>query len=67
MRLGYQIFTNTPRFAKKYAAAALSCGNCHLNAGQKEGALPLVGIAAVLPEYNKRAGRPFTLEDRVVG
>ncbi len=29
--------------------------------------MPLVGVAAVYPEYNKRAGRVFTLEDRIIG
>ena len=67
VRRGYALFQDTPRLAGKYTRARLSCGSCHLNAGQKEGALPLVGIAAVFPEYNRRAGRPFTLEDRVVG
>ena len=62
---GYRLFMETPRYTK--IGAALSCGSCHLNGGQKEGAMPLVGIAAVFPEYNRRAGRPFTLEDRIVG
>ena len=38
----------------------VSCGNCHLNGGQRELALPLVGSAAMFPEYNRRAGRDFT-------
>jgi len=67
IRRGYRIFLDTPKEAPRYARAVLSCGSCHLNAGQKEGAMPLVGIAAVFPEYNRRAGRMFTLEDRVVG
>ncbi len=67
VRLGYKIFVNTPKYARRFTRAKLSCGNCHLNAGQKEGAMPLVGIAAVFPEYNRRSGRMFTLEDRVVG
>ncbi len=45
----------------------VSCGNCHLNGGQRELALPLVGSAAMFPEYNRRAGRDFTLADRIVG
>ena len=67
IRRGYALFQNTPREAPGSVASALSCGSCHLHAGQKEGALPLVGIAAVFPEYNRRSGRVFTLEDRVVG
>ena len=67
IRRGYALFEDTPRHAPGVIASALSCGSCHLHAGQKEGALPLVGIAAVFPEYNRRSGRIFTLEDRVVG
>jgi cytochrome c len=29
--------------------------------------MPLVGIASIFPDYNKRSGRPFTLEERIVG
>ena len=67
VRLGYRIFENTPKYAPKFTQARMSCNNCHLNGGQKEGAMPLVGIASVFPEYNKRTGRDFTVEDRVVG
>jgi thiosulfate dehydrogenase len=67
IRQGYRLFMETPKHAPRYTAAALSCGSCHLNGGQKEGAMPLVGIAAVFPEYNRRSGRNFTLEDRIVG
>jgi thiosulfate dehydrogenase len=67
IRRGYRIFLDTPHNAPRYTKSALSCGSCHLNAGQKEGAMPLVGIAKVFPEYNRRSGRTFTLEDRVIG
>jgi thiosulfate dehydrogenase len=64
---GYKIFTNTRREAPGYTRNSLSCNNCHLNAGQREKAMPLVGVAGVFPEYSKRAGRLLTLEDRIVG
>lgn len=67
IRRGYALFQDTPRQAQGLVASALSCGSCHLHAGQKEGALPLVGIASIFPEYNRRSGRVFSLEDRVVG
>ena len=44
----------------------VSCANCHLNAGQRERALPLVGITGMFPEYNNRAARLISLQDRVV-
>ncbi len=67
IRLGYRIFTNTHGEAPGITGNLVSCGNCHLNAGQREKALPLVGVAEVFPEYNKRAGKVFSLEDRIVG
>jgi len=63
---GYQIFTDTPGEAGRFAPGRGSCNNCHLNGGQRERALPLVGVAGMFPEYNRRAGRLISLEDRVV-
>jgi thiosulfate dehydrogenase len=65
IKFGFLLFTDTPR-RSRFAVNKLSCNNCHLNAGQREHAMPLVGIAAAFPEYNKRAGRLISLEDRVV-
>ena len=66
IRLGFQIFTDTPRHAARFTGAGVSCANCHLNAGQRERALPIVGVAGMFPEYNARAARLITLADRVV-
>lgn len=67
IRRGYRLFLQTPSEAPRLAANRLTCGNCHLNAGQRERGLPLVGVSGVFPEYNKREGRDFSLEDRIVG
>ncbi len=67
IRTGYKLFVATPREAPQFTGNNVSCGNCHLNAGQRERGMPLVGIANVFPEYNKREGRTFTLEDRIIG
>jgi len=64
---GFRIFMHTPRAAPRFTGNALSCNNCHLNAGQREKAIPLVGVAGAFPEYSKRAGRMLSLEDRIVG
>jgi thiosulfate dehydrogenase len=66
IRRGYRIFMDTPREAPQFAHGKVSCGNCHLNAGQRDRALPLVGVAAVFPEFNKRSGRSYLLVDRIV-
>jgi thiosulfate dehydrogenase len=67
IKYGYDIFTRTPEVAPHVSGNHVACGNCHLNAGQKAQSLPLVGIASQFPEYAKRSGRLFSLEDRIVG
>jgi len=67
VRIGYLIFTETPKFLGPMVASELSCSNCHLNAGQRLGGLPLVGVTRAYPAPSLRAGRVITLEDRIVG
>ena len=64
---GFRIFMNTPGEAGRFTPGKMSCANCHLNAGQRERSLPLVNVAGMFPEYNRRAGRIFSLNDRIVG
>jgi thiosulfate dehydrogenase len=66
IRWGYRIFTTTPAEAPRLTPSRMSCNNCHLNAGQREKALPLVAVAGLFPEYNRRAGQLITLADRIV-
>jgi thiosulfate dehydrogenase len=66
VRWGFEIFVDTPRQAPEFAPGRVSCANCHLNAGQRDRALPLVGIAGMFPEPNARAGRLISLPDRIV-
>jgi thiosulfate dehydrogenase len=66
IRLGFRIFTDTPRAAARFTPSQVSCNNCHLNGGQRERSLPLVGVAGMFPEYNRRSGRLYTLGDRIV-
>jgi thiosulfate dehydrogenase len=65
VRRGFRLFTNTPVEAPRLAPGKMSCSNCHMNAGQREKSLPLVGVAGMFPEYNRRAGRLFSLGDRI--
>jgi thiosulfate dehydrogenase len=66
IRWGFRLFTNTPVEARGFVRGQVACSNCHLNAGQRDRALPLVAIAGVFPEYNRRAGRLISLNDRIV-
>src|SRR5437016_10950898 len=65
IKWGFRIFTNTPGEAPRFAPSKVSCNNCHLNGGQREKSLPLVGVAGMFPEYNRRSGRLFSLGDRI--
>lgn len=66
IRLGFRLFTDAPEETSRFARNKMKCSDCHLNAGQREKSLPLVGVFGVYPEYNKRAGRLFSMEDRIV-
>jgi thiosulfate dehydrogenase len=66
IRWGFKLFTNTPAEARQFTPSRVSCANCHLNAGQRERSLPLVGVAGMFPEYNRRSGRLYSLADRIV-
>jgi thiosulfate dehydrogenase len=66
IKWGFRLFINTPGEAARFTPSRVSCNNCHLNAGQRERSLPLVGVAGMFPEYNRRSGRLYSLADRVV-
>src|SRR4051812_36087359 len=66
IKWGFRLFMNTPHEAPKLTGGSVACANCHLNAGQRERALPLVGITGMFPEYNNRAAHLISLQDRVV-
>ena len=66
IKWGYKLFTSTPAEAKQFVSGKMTCANCHLNAGQRERSLPLVSIAGMFPEYNRRSGRLYSLTDRIV-
>ena len=67
IRRGFRLFRDTPSETPRFTPSGMTCANCHLNSGQRELALPLVGSAGMFPERNGRAGRMFSLEDRIVG
>ena len=65
IRRGFRIFTNTPGEVPRLAPGGMSCTNCHMNGGQREKSLPLVSVAGMFPEYNRRSGRLISLGDRI--
>lgn len=65
IRLGYLIVTHTQDYARPYVGNALTCSNCHLDAGLNPNAAAFVGLSVVYPEYRARADRRMTLADRI--
>lgn len=65
IRLGQQIFAHTPRYAAKYVGNQMKCSDCHLRGGRAPYSSPLVGVPALFPSYNKRAGRVITFTERI--
>jgi thiosulfate dehydrogenase len=65
IRRGFRLFTNTPAEAPQLAPGGMACTNCHMNGGQREKSMPLVDVAGMFPEYNRRSGRLYSLGDRI--
>jgi thiosulfate dehydrogenase len=65
IRLGLNIFRDTPRYASRYAGNKLSCSNCHLQNGVAAYASPLIGVPGLFPMYRERSGRVITFADRI--
>lgn len=64
-RLGHKIFTETWRYARRYAGNDLSCSNCHLDAGRKANAAPMWAAFGMYPAYRSKGDRNMTLEERI--
>jgi thiosulfate dehydrogenase len=72
IRLGYELFVNTPKYLgpksdQAYSGNTLSCNNCHLLAGTKPYAAPLIGIVNRFPQYRGREDKVGTIEERING
>lgn len=65
IRRGSLLFSETPIYAPDYARAQLSCSSCHVAAGIRPYAAPMVGLTGRFPAYNARAGRVISLSDRI--
>jgi thiosulfate dehydrogenase len=52
---------------KRLSGNNLTCQSCHLDAGTKPYAVPLVGVWGQFPQYRGREGEIGTLEERING
>lgn len=65
IRLGLNIFRDTPHYAAKYVGNKLSCADCHLRNGTRGYSSPMMGLPGLFPMYRKRSGRVVTFADRI--
>lgn len=66
IKLGQKYHNETATALDGYVGNTLSCSSCHADGGTGE-ALDLIGISKTTPQYNPRAGKEVTLEDRING
>lgn len=67
VKMGERIFTNTNKNAGKYVGNALTCANCHLDAGRKADASPLWGAYVSYPAFRSKNGHVNTFAERLQG
>lgn len=65
VRRGALLFNETPLYAGSHVKAKLACASCHAEGGTQPLASPMVGVAATFPQFNERAGRVISLDDRI--
>jgi thiosulfate dehydrogenase len=67
VKQGERIFTNTKENAGKYVGNALSCANCHLDAGRKADASPLWAAYVSYPAFRSKNRHMNTFAERLQG
>ena len=60
-----RLLDQTPALMPAYVGGAVACSSCHLAAGTRTTALPFLGIYAKFPQFNARAHRYITVQDRL--
>lgn len=66
IQYGERLFNETNVELDQYVGNELSCMSCHADGGLSQSS-SMVGVTTQFPQYNKRAGKVFTLEDRING
>jgi thiosulfate dehydrogenase len=65
VRYGHELIVHTRAHMPQYVSARMDCEACHVNAGTKARGGSFVGIAAQFPQWNNRAKRVISLQDRL--
>lgn len=65
IKYGHELIVHTRAHMHPYVTANMDCQACHVNGGTKSRGGSFVGIAAQFPQWNSRAKRVITLQDRI--
>lgn len=65
IRMGRQVFNNTPKYAEKYVGNKMSCTHCHIDGGTVSMGMPMVGLPGMFPMYRDREKTVITFEERI--
>lgn len=65
IRLGRNVFNDTPTYAAKYVGNKMSCTHCHVSGGTVAGGIPIVGVPGMFPQYREREKEVVTFEERI--
>lgn len=65
IRRGLALVMHTTDSLPRYAPGNIQCASCHLDAGRRRDAAPLMGVTARFPKYMDRTGAVIPLEDRI--
>jgi thiosulfate dehydrogenase len=65
IRLGHDAIADTQKLMPHNIRAGMNCAACHIGAGTKARGGSFVGTYARFPQWNKRAKRVITLQDRL--
>lgn len=65
VRRGRALMEHTWDSLPDYVGSSLRCFSCHLNEGNRPGALPLTGVYSRFPQYRSRNGLINLIEDRI--
>lgn len=65
IRLGIQVFNDTPKYAEKYVGNRMACTHCHVNGGTVSQGMPMIGLPGIFPLYRERENEVITFEERI--
>lgn len=67
IRLGQRLLNDTQRLLPNHVGAAMNCNSCHVQQGKKPLGAPYINTFNSFPQYNPRADRVVSLQDRING